>query len=386
MTATTRASPPGPPARAAPMAVPTGPELAGAIGAELAAPVTRMTQALQALRARNAVDDAELAPLDEAVEQVHQIALRSQQVARLAAGRLRQSHEKLALHTILHDVLLDHHARFTARGIVVSQYLRPVEIIVDPGLLVSLLESAIDWAAEQGSHLLVKLSMKNWPENGLLVIRAAHAVQVTDQPVGAHEPDNLLWFLLQHTALAMGVLVSREVDDEGLTARLEFPRTVRNLSGLTAMDVEPGEHKGQAKGPDAAPGFGDTVGAGKHLKGSSILLITDDARLQRDVAKVCQRLNLRLDTAASTRQATRFCEMSTPHLIVIDENLHDIEFDQLHADLLRHNTRFPVIEVAPADEGFAISAWDDGSASRVGRGNIAQQLPAALALELNKLA
>lgn len=381
MTETPRGSPPPAPPL---MAAPTGPQLAGAIGAELAAPVTRMAQALEALRASPASTDPAFAELEAAIEQAHQLALRSQQVARLAAGRLRQSHEKLALHAILHDVLLEHHASFMDRGIEVSQHLRPVEIIVDPGLLVSLLNAAIDWAAEQGTRLLVKLSMKNWPENGLLVIQASRAIQVTGEAEGERDPDSLLWFLLQHTALAMGVLVSRESDNEGITARLEFPRTVRNLSGLTAMDVEPGAPLGN--GPAADRSFGDTVGAGKHLKGSSILLVTDDPRVQHEVSKVCQRLNLRLDTTPTTRQATRFCELSTPHLIVIDENLHDVEFDQLHADLVRHNARFPIIEVAPADEGFAISAWEDGSASRVGRGNIAQQLPAALALELNKLA
>ena len=45
-----------------------------------------------------------------------------------------------------------------------------------------------------------------------------------------------------------------------------------------------------------------------------------------------------------------------------------------------------MIEVAPAGQGLAIATWDDNSTSRVGRNEIAQQLPSALALELNKLA
>ena len=384
MTETPRASPPAPPAPAAPAAAPAGPQLAGAIGAELARPVARMAQAAQSLRTRLANGDPELAELEAGIAQAHQIALRSQQVARLAAGRLRQSHEKLSLHTILHDLLLEQHAPLAARGVALSHHLRPVDIIVDPGLLVSLLQAAIDWAAEQGSQLRVKLSMKNWPENGLLAIQALCGAQGARDPQGERDPDSLLWFLLQHIAVAMGVLASRQVDADGATVQLEFPRTVRNLSGLTALDVEPRGSAAQGQGAD--PGFGDTVGAGKHLKGASILLVTDDPQLRHEVTKVCQRLNLRMDASPTTRQAARFCELATPHLIVIDERLHDAQFEQLRADLLRHNSHFPVIEIATTDECFAMSAWEDGSASRVGRGNIAQHLPAALALELNKLA
>ena len=108
MTDPTRAAPPAPKAATAPL--PTGPQLAGAIGAALAAPASRIAQALQDLHGRHAPGDPALASLEAAGEQVRQIARCSQQLARLAAGRLRQSHEKLALHSILHDVLLEHHA------------------------------------------------------------------------------------------------------------------------------------------------------------------------------------------------------------------------------------------------------------------------------------
>ncbi len=379
MTDPTRGSPP-----AAPMATPTGPQLAGAIGAALAAPVTRMAQAAGALAVLADPHDPDLARLEAATAQIRQIALCSQQLARLAEGRLRQSHEKLALHEVVQEALRDHRAAFMAQGIEVSPHLRPVDIIVDPGLLVSLVNTALDWAAEQGTHLLVKLVLQTWPQNGLLSVTASRTVQVAGEPGEARDPNTLLWFLLQYTAQAMGVGVFREVNDQGATVQLEFHRTVRNLSGLTTLDVEPAGDHGQARPGERS--FGDTVSAAKRLKESSILLVTDDPRLRHEVSRVCLRLNLRLDITPTTRQATRFCELTTPHLIIIDENLHDAEFDQLHADLVRHNVHFPVIQVGPADEGFAVSAWEEGGASRIGRQRIAEQLPAALALELNNLA
>lgn len=359
-------------------AMPGGAQLAAAIGAELATPVARLQQLAQGLRVRAQASSEELASLDAAIAEAHRISVQSQQVARLAGGKLRQSHEKLELHAILHDVLLEHHALFAARGIETRQHLRPVDIIVDPSLLVSLLQTAIQWASERGSRLVVKLSMKNWPENGLLEIKAHRTVQVSGEAPSMRSADNLLWFLLAQIAQAMGVLVSREVTDEGTTATLEFPRTVRNLSGLTSLDTERTRH------PPGKNTWIESSEMHKHLKGSHLLLITDDARLQRDVAKVCQRLALKLDVCPTTRQATRFCELSTPHLLVIDENLHDTEFDLLHADLVRHHVRFPVVEVAARSEGYAISTWDDGSASRIGRDAVVEQLPQVLALELGQ--
>lgn len=359
--------------------MPGGARLAGAIGAELAAPVARLQQLAQELRIRPHLSSDDLADLDAAIAEAHRIAVQSQQLARLAGGKLRQSHEKLALHTILHDVLLEHHALFAARGIEARQHLRPVDIIVDPSLLVSLLQAAIQWASERGSRLVVRLSMKNWPENGLLVIKAQRTVQVSGEAPTSRSGDNLLWFLLAQIAQAMGVLVSREVTEEGTTATLEFPRTVRNLSGLTSLDTERSEH------PPGKNTWSESSETHKQLKGSHLLLITDDARLQRDVAKVCQRLQLKFDACPTTHQATRFCELSVPHLLVIDENLHDTEFDLLHADLVRHHVRFPVVEIAARSEGYAVSTWDDGSASRIGRDAVVEQLPAILAMELGKL-
>lgn len=349
----------------------SGPQLASAIGAALAAPLARIEHLAASLRARRDLPEAEQAELDAGLSDIHRIAIQSQQVGRLAHGRLRQSHEKLALHQAVHDILLERHAAFQARGMEVRQSLRAVEVIVDAGLLVGLLGAATDWAAHQGSHLMVKLGMQNWPEHGLLVIKAVGAA-------AGRDPDCLAWFLVQHFAQAMEVRVDRAFDAESAQLTLEFTRTVRNLSGLTTLDTERKD-----SGPDT---WLVASGSSRQFAGSRVLLVTDDPALQRDVARVCQRLDLRLDTVPSTSKATRACELSTPHLIVIDENLHDADFDHLHADLLQRNLRFPVIEVAPQNSGFAISSWDASSTSRIGRDSIRERLPEAIEMELGKAA
>lgn len=351
--------------------VPTGPQVARAMGAELAVPLARLGTLVQSLRANHSLPDPQLAAIDAALDEARQVAIQGQQLARLARGQLRQSHEKLALHQVVHDILLDRHATLQARGVMLRQQLRPVEVIVDPGLLVSLVGAAIDWAARRGSGLQVKLGMRNWPEHALLTVRASIA---SARQEASADADDLPWFLLQQTANAMEVGVERLLEADAAQVTLEFPRTVRNLSGLTTLDVETG-HPADTW-PAASPG--------RQFGGSRVLLVTDDARLQRDVGRVCEGMALRLDCVPTTRHAIRFCETSPPHLVIIDENLHDPDFDQLHAELSRRQAHFPVIEVAPTAHGFAVSSWDETSTSRIGRDAVKDRLPTVLAAELGK--
>lgn len=353
----------------APAQAPSGPLLARAIGAELAGPLDRLARLAQALRERHALPEADQAGLDQALAEARRIAIQSQQVGRLAHLPLRQSHEKLALHQVLHDVMLERLAALRAAGVEVHQALRPVEVVVDASLLVSLLDAAVEWGARQGTRLSVRLGMMNWPEHGLLVVRASGGAERQD-------PDCLAWFLVQQIAAVMDVRLERTLDAGAAQLALEFTRTVRRLSGLTTLDAERG-----AEAPDT---WRTASSIGHQFAGSRVLLVTDDPALQRDVSHVCQRMNLRLDTVPTTQRAARACTLSLPHVIVIDENLHDADFDHLHADLVQRHARFPVIEVAPDDGGFAVSSWDERSTSRVGRDAVRQRLPDAIALELGK--
>ncbi|MCV6021866.1 hypothetical protein OFO93_35750, partial [Escherichia coli] len=75
-----------------------------------------------------------------------QVGLASQQIARFASGRVRQSHERLNLTQTVQNVLVHRHRETSARGIEVRQVLKPVDVIVDPTLLFSLLNTLLDWA------------------------------------------------------------------------------------------------------------------------------------------------------------------------------------------------------------------------------------------------
>jgi hypothetical protein len=342
------------------------------IGAELSRHVADMEAILEDFDGARYISRQELAVLRKAVAGAGRIAKQSQQLSRLAGGRLRQSHERLSLQELVAQVLMDCAKRLRREGVEVEPHLRTVEVIVDPGLLVSLLETAVDWAAARGQRIQVWLDIKNWPEHAVLLFKVKPAVVAGNGPhVEPPVADNLDWHLLLQLAQAMGVLIEREVVGDQTMLSIEFPRTVRQLEGLTAVEVETGE------------GFG---GETRPLAGHRLLLVSNDDFLKRELQEVCDNMGVVLDTTPSTRQAVRFCELDAPHMIVIDEKLHDKQFDELRTDLLDHNVNFPFLEIAEGHNIVEVASWMGDRMSRISRDSLRAQLPSILAMELAKVA
>src|SRR4051812_40506902 len=152
--------------------------VADIIGAQLSVPVAELKSLMAQVRERRGFNHAQLAAMDTAIERAHRIAVQSQQLARLAGGRLRQSHERLGLHTVVGDLVHARRGQLRTQGAQVRLALKPVEIIVDPGLLTGLCDAAIDWAAEHGGNISIHLDIKNWPEYGVLMVKAGGTVRV----------------------------------------------------------------------------------------------------------------------------------------------------------------------------------------------------------------
>ncbi|MEJ7932138.1 hypothetical protein WG922_19350 [Ramlibacter sp. AN1015] len=341
--------------------------LAEIIGASLAAPLARMRSLLQEVREARSWSESRLDALERAVEEALRVGVQSQQLARLAGGRLRQSHERLALHEIMLELLIERQPQFSAQKIEVRQRLKPVDIIVDGGLLLGLLEALLDWAVQVGRELLVKLEMKNWPEHGMLSLRAVRT------PGTNADADNLAWELVKHSARLLGVDLKRESTDSYVQATLEFPRTVRQLSGLTALDAD------SRMGADSMRIDSQISG----MAGMRALLVSDDQRLRREVAAICQDAGIKLELATRTQEAMVASELSQPTLIIIDGSLRDDVFDEyLERQLQEGGVR--AVEVTDRDVGFEISAWEGPSVSRISRDSIKDQLKTVLSLEFGR--
>jgi hypothetical protein len=155
---------------------------------------------------------------------------------------------------------------------------------------------------------------------------------------------------------------------------IEFPRTVKQLQGVTAVEMD------VAINGNLSTAFSHT----QPLAGSRVLLVTNDPKVLRQVDDVCDLMGLKLDCTPDSIRATRFVEMAPPDAILVDERARDLGFEQLRKDLLRKNPRFPVVEISPDPNMLAISDGQPGSSSCVSVGDVRSRLPSILMMEMER--
>ncbi|GAB3645919.1 hypothetical protein [Ramlibacter alkalitolerans] len=342
-------------------------EVPGLIGAELAHHVTPALQVVQRLKAAGLMTHSEARAFTEAAEHLQRIALTSQQITRLAHGRLRQSHERLDVAEVVRHVLAENDARYQRQGIAIESHLHPIAVISDAGLLVSLCEIALECAACDGERLQVWLAMQHWPEHALLTIRSRPHFRDGREIEASH---SLQWIHLCRLADATGVKVRRTSETEFVQITVEFPRTVKEMAGLTAMEVD---------------GGADHVADSSSLAGHHVLLVTRDHATAWELDLVCRKMRLVLDVVQDCSQAVRFCELELPDMIVLDEASRDSAFEDLRQHVLRENINFPCLEIVEAANVVELGTWHDGATSRVSRSELRPQLQALLAMELAKV-
>ena len=349
-------------------------QLVGVIGTRLSDSLGIMQSVVDEVTAGGAVTRAQIARLQHALDTTRGVAMQSQQIARLGGGRLRQSHEKLRLDELLRDALLERNKLFRQRGVELYHGLKQVEVIVDAGLLVCLLDAALEWALDMGRKLVITLEMKNWPEHGMLLIRSSD--KISPGKPGSEPPEDtgntLAWYLLVEAANAMGVSVDRITSARESTLMIEFPRTVKRLEGLTAVEVD--------------TGYDTLYGDSKPMAGHRLLVITNDELLRLEVTATARTMGLVIDFVMDSRQAERFCELDPPHMIIIDERVRDAAFDELCEDLRRTDPNFPFIEIASQSNVLEMAGWMSDSMTRLSRDSLRTQLGSILAMELAKVA
>ena len=345
--------------------------LAGLIGSQLSEPLADMQQVLSEFARTRKITPDNLRQLKKSLDQAQTVAKQSQQIARLAGGHLRQSHERLKLDLMLANALRERAENFHHHGVELHQNLKPVEVIVDPSLLSSLIDAALDWAASMGSRLVITLEIKNWPEHGMLFIKASDSVATGADDVDKNGSDSVGWYLLSEIARAMGVSVEKVSSAHEVSLLLEFARTVKRLEGMTAVEMD--------------TGFDSLHSESKPLAGHRVLVITNDERLRMEVTALSRNMGLVVDFVPSTSQGMRFCEMETPHMLIIDERVRDHVFDELRAELRKMEPNYPFIEIASESNTLEIAGWMSDSMTRLSRDALRSQLPSIMVLELAKV-
>lgn len=351
--------------------------LVGEIGAEIAGPLTSALERIVALTTSGRIDRHALRALREEVERARQVGIESQQLARLAAGRVRQSHERVQLHAMLAGVL-SHRARETqARGIEVKlPPVKPVEVLVDAPLLFSLVNTTLDWALNCArSTIELRVDLKAWPAHARLSCQFAHR-PVDQLDDGAATPgevsllDSMHWRLLQQTAQAMELLLDRVIDTAGTALTIEFPRTVNEtMEGVSAVEID--------------DGFAPSINT-KPLAGSHVLVVAQRREVRAQVREALRNMGLIVDFVSSVDEAADFCREGLPHAVVVESLLCGERFGEWKQGIAAEVPEFVFIELVEDSRAFEMSGVSPAGMARVGREALAQSLPAALLFELSR--
>jgi hypothetical protein len=355
-------------------------ELVSQIGAEIAAPLTAALSRVNELTTKGRIDRASLRALRDEIEQARQVGMMGQQLTRFASGRLRQSHERLQLAETLNGVLAHRKRETQARGIVMKPVLKPAEVIVDPSLLFSLLNTTLDWALLNAqSHIEFKIDIKNWPVHARLACRFAHrpADQVSGSAAndtwvdgGTTSLDSLHWRLLEQTAWAMGLPVQREDDAVHTVLTLEFPRTTSDeIEGVSTLELD--------------DGFAPSTNS-KPLAGNHVLIVASRREMRVQVRDALRNMGLIVDFVNTVEEAAEFCREGLPHAIIIESIQNGERFGQLREEISAEVPDFVFIEIIEEGATFEMSGFSGSTMARVGRDVIASSLPSALMFELSK--
>lgn len=342
-------------------------EATGAAGAELAGVLARLRQAVDHLTAAQHLTVAQTEPLLRALDEASRIAMQGRLLAKVTSGSVRHHNEQVRLDQVLNHLLEKKLPALRPR-IVVTQAIDPASIIVDRDLVTALIDTALDWALEAHHQVEVTLQIKDWPAHALLRIGTQATTRTQD---GDAPEEKLGWYLINEIGRLLGATIDRVRSPGQALLMIEFPRTVRELDGLTAMEVEFG-----------APSAGGD--SSRVLAGHRALIISSDVKLREDAKRVCRAMGLVADNVPSSTLAAQRCAMDPPDVLIVDERFNDERFQQLLAQLATGHAEFPVVEITYGGAP-SMAAWGRGGITQVGRSDVLTQLPQALALEMSKV-
>ncbi|HEX5373341.1 MAG TPA: hypothetical protein VFW84_11470 [Aquabacterium sp.] len=349
-------------------------ELVAQVGRELAEPLTTALERVDALLSTGRIDRAGLKALVAEVNRARQAGIWCQQISRLAAGRTRQSHERVHLTNTVQSVLAHRARELQGKGIQVNQTMSAVEVQADAPMLHSLLNGLVDWWLSCAHGTVdVRLDIKAWPAHAQLEVRLRHRpADFSDGlPPGdiPHAVNGLTWHMLDQISLTMGLKVEREIDPTTVRLMIEFPHTVNPLMA----DPEPVQDHDQ--------GYSTSVNS-MPLAGSHILVVAARRDLRLLVRESIKNMGLVVDFVSSVSEAVKFCGEALPHAIIFEHSLHGQRLDHLVASIRREVPEFVLIEILEDGNVFDISSVSPTGIARVGREAVLSSLPSALVYEL----
>jgi hypothetical protein len=370
------------------------------LSAEVAVPLTAALERVHALVATGRISRQDLRQLRSEVEAAREAGMVGQQLARYGSPSARPVQERLELTQVLAGALNHRSREVHARGLHVSQSLRPVDVIVDPAMLSSLVHALLNWAFDNACST-IELRTEHKPATAIarLTCRFAYGagevapvVPRESLPAGlpglpglpeATSPATarlaaLPWKLLETMARTMGLSVHRLESGQLTTLTLDLPSTVRAgvpAPAQVASVIPAAMVATQAAAADAGP---------HSMAGHHVLVLATSGQLDDEIDAAIRHLGLIIDHVCTVDEASAFCRDGLPHAIVFESALGGAQFERLREQILTLAPEFVFVEIVDADERFEVSGFTSTGAARVGRGTLAESLPTALLFELSR--
>lgn len=345
---------------------------AGQVGAEVGAAVSSALERVRRMAEIGSIDRIGLLALEAELGQVREIAVRGQQLARLAGGQVQLAPERRELPQLLREAVAQRRERIAGHGVDVRQRLRPAAVAVDPSLLFSLLLGLVDWALDhaRGRTLQLSTGVLDWPVRAQL--RCGFDWRTPDRAgTGADDAaspppmDGVAWQLVLVSAQALGVRVECRHEAWRTTVTLAFPEAPRHW----------------ASADEAAAASDDPWTTGERtLAGCHVLVLAASQALQRAVAEATAGLDLVLGIVPTLEAARASAEREPPDIVVVDTRGGAVEAWLL---ALEAGAGGPaLLHLSDATQGIEISSSALGEVVCVGRDDAARDLAAALRLAL----
>lgn len=344
-------------------------DLVQAVGAEIGQPLTSALERIHAFTSTGEIDRLELRALRREVESAREVGMKAQQIARLTAGRVRQSPEPVQLTEMLQGVVNHRSREINARGILIKPHLLQLEVVVDASLLFGLLNTTMGWAIRHArSAIELWVEIKSWPRRAVLSCRFMHSTANEGVRNGYPLLDSLTWRLIEETAQVMRLPLQCHTEGQHTLLSMEFPNTTSDSAKLGHLDLD----QGFAPSTNHQP-----------LAGNQVLVVASSRELRIQIRDAIKDMGMVIDLVSSVNQAVDFCTESLPHAIIFESVLLGDQLKHLHTELREEVPDIVFIEIMEEGGRLETSSFDHPSMARVERNALETALPSVLVYELS---
>jgi hypothetical protein len=286
------------------------------LSAEVAARLTKALDRLGDLADNERLDGRILQDVADEVAGARRVGMIGQQIVRLASGHVRPEAEPVMVSEMLEALAATR--RLSIRNETeIRVASAPSRMHCDPSLLNALLHSLMDWCTSHAASAIDFGLQAATPRQGL-TLTATICVRASQVE---HSLDSLDWDLLDFSAQALGVRLSRKQSGEQVTTELQWP--------LARLPIDP-----------------PVLIQGLPMAGCQVLVVAPEREMRNRVRLAIRGLDLLVDYVPSVDAATRYCADGRPEAIVYDGRLDGPEIASLQENLLRLEPGLPFIEVS----------------------------------------